>query len=43
MAKALASQWPKTCHRVCIWHIYQNATKHLSDVFEKFKDFTSVQ
>ena len=40
MAKALASQWPETCHRLCIWHIYQNAAKQLSNVFEKFKDFT---
>ncbi|XP_024200378.1 protein FAR1-RELATED SEQUENCE 5-like [Rosa chinensis] len=39
MAKALASQWPETHHRLCIWHIYQNAAKHLSSVFEKFKDF----
>ncbi|XP_050374665.1 protein FAR-RED IMPAIRED RESPONSE 1-like [Argentina anserina] len=39
MAKALASQWPKTHHRLCIWHIYQNAAKHLKSVFEKFNDF----
>ncbi|KAI3940961.1 hypothetical protein MKW92_033439 [Papaver armeniacum] len=39
MASALASQWPETCHRLCIWHIYQNAAKHLSHVFEKFENF----
>ncbi|PRQ24833.1 putative transcription factor FAR family [Rosa chinensis] len=39
MAKALASQWPETHHRLCIWHIYQNAAKHLSSVFEQFKNF----
>ncbi|OMO81611.1 hypothetical protein COLO4_23494 [Corchorus olitorius] len=45
MAKALASQWPETYHRLCVWHMYQNAAKHLSDKFERFssfaKDFSS--
>ncbi|PIN19929.1 hypothetical protein CDL12_07387 [Handroanthus impetiginosus] len=45
MAKALAIKWPKTCHRLCIWHIYQNAAIHLSDIFSCFvsfsKDFSS--
>ncbi|XP_048332781.1 protein FAR1-RELATED SEQUENCE 5-like [Ziziphus jujuba] len=36
MEKALTSQWPETCHRLCIWHLYQNAAKHLSGVFAKF-------
>ncbi|XP_042387960.1 protein FAR1-RELATED SEQUENCE 5-like [Zingiber officinale] len=40
MAKALASRWPKTHHRLCIWHIYQNAAIHLSRVFSQFKEFT---
>ncbi|KAL4332079.1 hypothetical protein GQ457_15G027670 [Hibiscus cannabinus] len=40
MAKALASQWPETYHRLCVWHMYQNAAKHLSDVFERFSSFT---
>nr|XP_048322795.1 protein FAR1-RELATED SEQUENCE 5-like [Ziziphus jujuba var. spinosa] len=39
MAKALTSQWPETCHRLCIWHLYQNAAKHLSGVFAKFREF----
>ncbi|KAH6797207.1 hypothetical protein C2S52_021761 [Perilla frutescens var. hirtella] len=39
MAKALASTWPETYHRLCIWHIYQNAAIHLSGVFSQFKDF----
>ncbi|XP_062100330.1 protein FAR1-RELATED SEQUENCE 5-like [Humulus lupulus] len=39
MAKALASKWPKTHHRLCIWHLYQNAAKHLSGVFEKIREF----
>ncbi|XP_026385057.1 protein FAR1-RELATED SEQUENCE 9-like [Papaver somniferum] len=40
MAKALASQWPESCHRLCIWHMFQNAAKHLSHEFHKFNDFT---
>ncbi|GMI85221.1 FAR1-related sequence 5 [Hibiscus trionum] len=40
MAKALASQYPETCHRLCVWHMYQNVAKHLSDVFERFGSFT---
>ncbi|XP_038975003.1 protein FAR1-RELATED SEQUENCE 5-like [Phoenix dactylifera] len=45
MAKALASQWPETKHRLCIWHMYQNAGKKLNDVFGRYssfaKDFSS--
>ncbi|XP_026384033.1 protein FAR1-RELATED SEQUENCE 5-like [Papaver somniferum] len=40
MAKALASQWPESRHRLCIWHMFQNAAKHLSHEFHKFNDFT---
>ncbi|XP_062093424.1 protein FAR1-RELATED SEQUENCE 5-like [Humulus lupulus] len=40
MEKALESQWPKTTHRLCIWHIYQNAAKNLSRVFQNFREFT---
>ncbi|XP_042465581.1 protein FAR1-RELATED SEQUENCE 5-like [Zingiber officinale] len=39
MAKALTSRWPETHHRLCIWHIYQNAEIHLSGVFSEFKEF----
>ncbi|KAL8515871.1 hypothetical protein ACS0TY_014535 [Phlomoides rotata] len=39
MAKALATQWPETYHRLCIWHIYQNAATHLSNVFARFPSF----
>ncbi|XP_027093748.1 protein FAR1-RELATED SEQUENCE 5-like [Coffea arabica] len=39
MAKALASKWPDTHHRLCIWHIYQNAAIHLSSVFTEVKSF----
>ncbi|KAL8142649.1 hypothetical protein V2J09_015681 [Rumex salicifolius] len=30
MAKALAAQWPQTNHRLCIRHIFRNATTHLA-------------
>ncbi|XP_027062786.2 protein FAR1-RELATED SEQUENCE 5-like [Coffea arabica] len=39
MAKALASKWSDTHHRLCIWHIYQNAAIHLSSAFTEFKSF----
>ncbi|KAK0581986.1 hypothetical protein LWI29_020141 [Acer saccharum] len=39
MAKALTIVWPETHHRLCIWHIYQNAAKNLSGVFERFREF----
>ncbi|KAG8369748.1 hypothetical protein BUALT_Bualt14G0046000 [Buddleja alternifolia] len=42
MAKALAETWPATCHRLCIWHIYQNAAIHLSSVFAHFTDFSKA-
>ncbi|XP_027071125.2 protein FAR-RED IMPAIRED RESPONSE 1-like [Coffea arabica] len=41
MATALASQWPTTYHRLCIWHIYQNAATHLADVFKDFQNFST--
>nr|XP_027062985.1 protein FAR1-RELATED SEQUENCE 5-like [Coffea arabica] len=41
MAKGLISTWPKTRHRLCIWHIFQNAAIHLSQVFESFKQFVN--
>ncbi|XP_027067800.1 protein FAR1-RELATED SEQUENCE 5-like [Coffea arabica] len=41
MAKGLISTWPETRHRLCIWHIFQNAAIHLSHVFEKFKQFAN--
>nr|KYP70189.1 Protein FAR1-RELATED SEQUENCE 4 [Cajanus cajan] len=40
MAKALALVWTEICHRLCIWHLYQNALKKLSIVFGKFQDFS---
>ncbi|XP_071939829.1 protein FAR-RED IMPAIRED RESPONSE 1-like [Coffea arabica] len=41
MATALATQWPTTYYRLCIWHIYQNAATHLADVFKDFQNFAA--
>jgi zinc finger SWIM domain-containing protein 3 len=35
MAGAIAYVLPNTSHRLCIWHIYQNAAKHLGHVIQK--------
>ncbi|KAL8143379.1 hypothetical protein V2J09_016411 [Rumex salicifolius] len=40
MSMALASQWPRINHRLCIWHIFQNATTHLAHLFSRDKGFS---
>ncbi|KAG9448774.1 hypothetical protein H6P81_008739 [Aristolochia fimbriata] len=39
MAKAINIVFPETHHRLCTWHIFQNATKHLSNVFQRCNQF----
>lgn len=39
ISDALVSAWPGTTHRVCVWHVYQNAGKQLNQVFEGSKTF----
>ncbi|XP_020250033.1 protein FAR1-RELATED SEQUENCE 5-like [Asparagus officinalis] len=39
MSSALALAWPGTAQRMCVWHVYQNATKHLNHVFQGSKTF----
>ncbi|KAK2640944.1 hypothetical protein Ddye_022707 [Dipteronia dyeriana] len=39
MAKAISEVFPETNHRLCVWHIYQNAAKNLSHVFHISKQF----
>ncbi|XP_028077126.1 protein FAR1-RELATED SEQUENCE 5-like [Camellia sinensis] len=34
MAKAIAIVMPDTNHRLCTWHLMQNAVKHVSSVFD---------
>ncbi|XP_010930749.1 protein FAR1-RELATED SEQUENCE 5 isoform X1 [Elaeis guineensis] len=31
--------WPCTTHRVCVWHMYQNASKYLGQVFQGSRTF----
>ncbi|WVZ50704.1 LOW QUALITY PROTEIN: hypothetical protein U9M48_001936 [Paspalum notatum var. saurae] len=38
MAGAVAYVFPNTSHRLCIWHIYLNAAKHLGHVIHKFPE-----
>jgi zinc finger SWIM domain-containing protein 3 len=38
-ANAINVVWPETTHRLCVWHMYQNAAKHLSHVFSGFRTF----
>ncbi|KAK9931764.1 hypothetical protein M0R45_019028 [Rubus argutus] len=40
MASAISEVFPQTHHRLCVWHIYQNATKQLSHVFHGSQQFT---
>jgi zinc finger SWIM domain-containing protein 3 len=35
MAGAIAYVFPNTSHRLCLWHIYLNAAKHLSHVIHE--------
>ncbi|KAM0894334.1 hypothetical protein ACQ4PT_024510 [Festuca glaucescens] len=39
MAKAIDKVFPGTKHRLCLWHIYQNAAKHLSHVISNHPRF----
>lgn len=39
MSSAITAVWPGTCHRLCVWHVYQNALKHLNHVFQGSKTF----
>ncbi|XP_058216125.1 protein FAR1-RELATED SEQUENCE 5-like [Rhododendron vialii] len=41
IANAIRAMFPDFHHGLCIWHIYQHAAKHLSQVFAGFKSFTS--
>nr|XP_034576798.1 protein FAR1-RELATED SEQUENCE 5-like [Setaria viridis] len=41
MAKAIKLVLPESHHRICIWHMNQNACKHLSGVVEEYKKFNT--
>ncbi|XP_010270684.1 PREDICTED: protein FAR1-RELATED SEQUENCE 5-like [Nelumbo nucifera] len=40
MAKAISLVLPQSHHQLCVWHMFQSVSKHLSGVFEKFKSFS---
>ncbi|XP_072971017.1 protein FAR1-RELATED SEQUENCE 5-like [Typha angustifolia] len=39
MLNAVASMWSGTVHRVCVWHMYHSAVKHLGQVFQGSRTF----
>ncbi|XP_020251246.1 protein FAR1-RELATED SEQUENCE 5-like isoform X2 [Asparagus officinalis] len=39
ISDAIAAVWPGTVHRFCVWQIYQNSVKHLTNVFESSETF----
>lgn len=39
IAAAIEEVLPDSHHRLCLWHIFQNAAKHLNHVFSKFNTF----
>jgi zinc finger SWIM domain-containing protein 3 len=39
MSLAIKNVLPNTTHRLCVWHMYQNAAKHLSHVFSGSTSF----
>jgi zinc finger SWIM domain-containing protein 3 len=41
MSAAVRIVFPNTRHHLCLWHIYQNAAKHLSHVINKHPQFLS--
>jgi zinc finger SWIM domain-containing protein 3 len=38
IATAIAHVFPNTAHRLCLWHIGQNAVKHLSPIIKEVED-----
>jgi zinc finger SWIM domain-containing protein 3 len=41
MAKAIKKVLPESHHRICVWHMNQNACKHLFGVVEEYKKFNT--
>ncbi|XP_042503475.1 protein FAR1-RELATED SEQUENCE 5-like isoform X2 [Macadamia integrifolia] len=39
LTKAIERVLPRTHHRLCLWHIFQNATKHLNNLYKIEDDF----
>ncbi|XP_026383806.1 protein FAR1-RELATED SEQUENCE 5-like [Papaver somniferum] len=41
MATTIKQVFPNAHHRLCLWHIFQNVAKHLSNIFGTHKSFSS--
>ncbi|XP_010255614.1 PREDICTED: protein FAR1-RELATED SEQUENCE 5-like [Nelumbo nucifera] len=39
ISRAVALVLPETCHRFCVWHVYQTTIKQLSNVFSGSRSF----
>ncbi|XP_042382142.1 protein FAR1-RELATED SEQUENCE 4-like isoform X2 [Zingiber officinale] len=39
ISDAITATWPGTVQHLCVWQIFQNATKQLADVFEGSENF----
>jgi hypothetical protein len=39
MAKAIAEVLPNVTHRLCLWHILQKVSKHLTHIYNKYPSF----
>ena len=39
MANAKEDVFPESNHHLCVWHIYQNAAKHLHHIFNSSSQF----
>ncbi|KAH7683678.1 zinc finger SWIM domain-containing protein 3 [Dioscorea alata] len=40
ITSSMSMAWPGTIQRLCLWHVYQNASKHLNHVFQGSKTFS---
>ncbi|XP_009770554.1 protein FAR1-RELATED SEQUENCE 5-like [Nicotiana sylvestris] len=39
MSKAISFVMPEVHHRLCVWHMEQNAVKHLNQVYKRYASF----
>ncbi|XP_058085585.1 protein FAR1-RELATED SEQUENCE 5-like [Magnolia sinica] len=39
MSSAIKTELRRTVHRICVWHMFQNACKHLSHLFNSSESF----
>uniref|UniRef100_A0A0A9E0P9 Protein FAR1-RELATED SEQUENCE n=1 Tax=Arundo donax TaxID=35708 RepID=A0A0A9E0P9_ARUDO len=41
MAKAISIVLPETNHMICVWHMNQNACRHLAGVVKDYRKFNA--